>query len=117
MVEKEALVSYAYSDGSGKLEISVGVRDGLVEMCFVDKGISYSPLDHEDPDISLSLEGRPIGGLGIYLMKDTMDEVSKWHPLRHDLPFTFAIKLTEQQNSRTKVFDSQISIQTNVLNW
>lgn len=54
----------------------MGVRDGLVEMSFVDEGIPYNPLDHEDSDTSLSLEERPIDGLGIYLMKDTMDEAA-----------------------------------------
>jgi anti-sigma regulatory factor (Ser/Thr protein kinase) len=42
---------------------------------FVDKGIPYDPLAKADPDVTLSAEERKIGGLGIYLIKNTMDDV------------------------------------------
>ena len=41
-----------------------------------DGGIPFNPLEKPDPDVTLSAEERKIGGLGIYMMKKTMDEVS-----------------------------------------
>ena len=45
-------------------------------MVFIDQGIPYNPLENKDPDITLNLEEREIGGLGIYMVKKIMDEVS-----------------------------------------
>ena len=40
-----------------------------------DRGIPFDPLARRDPDINLSAEEREIGGLGIFMVKKTMDEV------------------------------------------
>ena len=45
-------------------------------MTFIDQGIPYNPLENKDPDITLDIEDREIGGLGIFLVKKTMDELS-----------------------------------------
>ncbi len=42
---------------------------------FIDSGIPYNPLAKEDPDVSLSAEERSIGGLGIFMVKKTMDRM------------------------------------------
>ena len=42
----------------------------------MDHGTKFNPLEKEDPDVTLSAEEREIGGLGIFLVKNTMDEVS-----------------------------------------
>ena len=42
---------------------------------FEDEGIPYNPLTNQDPDITLSANERSIGGLGIYMVKKTMDSV------------------------------------------
>ena len=42
----------------------------------IDKGIPYDPLKKEDPDVTLAAEDRPIGGLGIFMVKKSMDEMS-----------------------------------------
>ena len=47
-----------------------------IVITFMDNGTPYDPLKREDPDITLSAEERQIGGLGIFLTKKTMDEVS-----------------------------------------
>ena len=47
-----------------------------VTITFVDHGVPYDPLAKEDPDVSLSAEERNVGGLGIFLTKQVMDEVS-----------------------------------------
>lgn len=51
-------------------------QDSLVaSVTFIDNGVAYDPLQKEDPDTTLSAEDREIGGLGIFLVKKTMDEV------------------------------------------
>ena len=42
---------------------------------FIDSGKKYDPLEKEDPDIGLSVEDTPIGGLGIFMTKESMDDV------------------------------------------
>ena len=47
-----------------------------VVITFIDHGVPYDPLKKADPDVTLSADQREIGGLGIFLVKKTMDEVS-----------------------------------------
>ena len=44
-------------------------------LSFIDDGMPWNPLTHDDPDITLSAEERPIGGLGLLMVKKMMDEV------------------------------------------
>ena len=71
------IASYAYQPGTGKADILVEtVKDPRsVTITFKDRGVPYNPLAKEDPDISLSAEDRPIGGLGIFITKKSMDEM------------------------------------------
>jgi len=72
------IVSYAYNGNKGNvtIEISSEVNPKSVTISFTDSGIPYNPLEKEDPDITLSAEERSIGGLGIYMVKKSMDYVS-----------------------------------------
>lgn len=49
---------------------------GAWMLSFSDDGIPWDPLSHADPDITLSAEERPIGGLGLLMVKKMMDEVT-----------------------------------------
>ena len=71
------IASYAYSPEVGPATIQVEVQGEPLEvsLTFIDSGIKYNPLEQEDPDIELSAEERPIGGLGIYMIKKSMDNV------------------------------------------
>ena len=51
-------------------------EDGEITLEFIDGGIPFNPLDKADPDISLPLEQREIGGLGIFLVREMMDDVA-----------------------------------------
>lgn len=62
--------------GKGLVKLELESEPGKVYLIFKDKGTPYNPLEKEDPDISLSSEDREIGGLGIFLVKKSMDEVS-----------------------------------------
>jgi anti-sigma regulatory factor (Ser/Thr protein kinase) len=46
-----------------------------VDITFIDNGIPYDPLAKADPDVTLSAEERQIGGLGIFMVKKSMDDV------------------------------------------
>ena len=67
------IANYAYNPEVGPATIQVEVHE--VVITFVDNGKPYDPLAKEDPDITLSAEERDIGGLGIFLVKQTMDDV------------------------------------------
>ena len=70
------IANYAYGDSVGKAEIEAEVNDGTVTLTFIDSGMPFNPLTKKDPDITLSAEKRAIGGLGIFLVKKYMDDVS-----------------------------------------
>ena len=72
------IAMYAYPDGNGEVTIKVDVTEKpkAVKITFIDKGIPYNPLEKSDPDVTLSAEEREIGGLGIYMVKKSMDEMS-----------------------------------------
>ncbi len=66
--------TYAYPPKEGDVEITFKVIEGKqVQLKFTDSGTPYNPLEKQDPDITLSADERPVGGLGIFLVKNTMD--------------------------------------------
>lgn len=78
---EEALVNvinYAYPDRTGNVEISVEVQkdEGTLFISFADEGTEFNPLQKAAPDLGLPMEERSIGGLGVYMYKTIMDEVS-----------------------------------------
>ena len=70
------IASYAYREEPGKAEVSVECNNGEITIVFKDNGKPYNPLEKPDPDVTLSAEEREIGGLGIFLVKKNMDDVS-----------------------------------------
>lgn len=72
------IASYAYPSGRGDVTIAAEVSGDPKELTvvFKDSGVPFDPLAKEDPDITLPIEQRRIGGLGIFLVKDTMDDVT-----------------------------------------
>ena len=69
------IAHYAYAPDIGCVSIQVFVEEKDVIIIFKDNGIPYNPLARKDPDITLPLEERRIGGLGIYIVKQYMDNV------------------------------------------
>ena len=71
------IVSYAYEDNSTNNIVTISIKDNddKTIITFVDNGKHFNPLIKDDPDISLSVDERPVGGLGIYLVKKMMDNV------------------------------------------
>lgn len=70
------IAHYAYTPEKGDAVIGISFEDESVIITFTDSGIPYNPWAKKDPDITLSLEERQIGGLGIYMVKNSMDEVA-----------------------------------------
>ncbi|MCH5261890.1 MAG: ATP-binding protein [Lachnospiraceae bacterium] len=72
------IAHYAYNPDVGPATVRVEVlKDPLaVVITFIDNGVQYDPLAKADPDITLSADEREIGGLGIYMVKKSMDEIS-----------------------------------------
>ncbi len=72
------VASYAYTSGVGSVAIEVNFEDHpkAVAIRFIDSGIPYNPLEKEDPDVTLPAEKRGIGGLGVFMVKKSMDEVT-----------------------------------------
>lgn len=70
------VANYAYAPGEGTATIRFESGEGRVKITLIDSGMPYDPLKHIDPDISLPAEEREIGGLGIFLVKKNMDNLS-----------------------------------------
>lgn len=71
------IARYAYSPDVGKATVRFSVEENPLEVTitFIDNGVPFNPLEKSNPDTSLSAEERPIGGLGIFLVKKSMDMV------------------------------------------
>ncbi len=72
------IAHYAYAPEVGEASIRVELTDEPVSiiMSFMDGGKAFDPLAKPDPDISLPAGKRKIGGLGVFMVKQTMDDVS-----------------------------------------
>ena len=72
------IAHYAYNPEVGDATVRVEVTEDhvAVVITFIDNGIPYDPLAKEDPDTTLSADERAIGGLGIYMVKKSMDDIT-----------------------------------------
>lgn len=71
------VMSYAYPDGAqGKVKIESAVDPNQITFVITDNGIPFDPTAKEDVDVTLSAEERPIGGLGIHLIRQIMTHIS-----------------------------------------
>lgn len=70
------VMNYAYPGKEGKVYLQAYDEDGHVFVVIEDEGIPFDPLAKDDPDVTLAAEDRPIGGLGIFLVKELMTDVS-----------------------------------------
>ena len=61
--------------GDAVLQMEFTDSPKVVSITFLDGGVPYNPLEKEDPDTSLSLEERAVGGLGIFMTKNLMDDM------------------------------------------
>lgn len=69
------IVKYAMKS-DGEFTYIIDANEKGATFTFIDTGKEFNPLERDDPDITLSAEQRAIGGLGIFMVKKIMDEVS-----------------------------------------
>ena len=67
---------YAYPQTNGIINVSIDNKDGEITLKFEDEGIPYNPLEKPDPDITLPPEERPLGGLGIFMVKEMAKDIT-----------------------------------------
>ena len=71
------IISYAYTDqDEHEIHVDIQVLSGKLTIVIEDDGVPFNPFLKDDPDTKASIEDRDIGGLGIHLVKNIMDEVS-----------------------------------------
>ena len=71
------IAHYAYKPNKGNALIRVAFNDDKdrVFITFIDSGVPYNPLEKPDPDVTLSIDERAVGGLGIFMVKKSMDNM------------------------------------------
>ncbi|MFT7245387.1 MAG: sigma-B regulation protein RsbU (phosphoserine phosphatase) [Candidatus Azotimanducaceae bacterium] len=85
------IISHAYTDEeSHSIEIDITCSNDKLSITISDDGAPFNPFTREDPDITLSLDDREIGGLGIHLVKNAMDETI--YQRRHNRNVVILIK-------------------------
>ena len=73
------IAHYAYTPDVGNAKIILDVKENeprSVAITFIDSGVPYNPLIKPDPDVTLPIDERKIGGLGIYMVKKSMDNIT-----------------------------------------
>ena len=80
------VMKYAYPEGTfGEVEVTARFHDDTLVFNISDSGIPFDPTKVSDPDTTLSAEERPIGGLGIHLVRQLMDDVTYCYENNHNI--------------------------------
>ena len=71
------IASYSYEGTDGVVEVRIETEHEphAVTIAFADSGSPFNPLERSDPNVTLTARERKIGGLGIYMVKKSMDDV------------------------------------------
>ena len=71
------IAHYAYGETTGDATVRFDFDEATrtASITFIDGGVPFDPLAKADPDVTLSAEERGIGGLGIFMVKKSMDKV------------------------------------------
>ena len=72
------VANYAYAPQTGSVTVICELESepSAIILTFEDSGVPYDPLKKDDPDVTLSAEERQIGGLGIFMIKKNVDDIS-----------------------------------------
>ena len=68
-------INYGYQpDDEGNISVEMSIDQGVLKVAIVDDGAPYDPLSRPPVDVEDSIDDRPVGGLGVHLVKATMDD-------------------------------------------
>ena len=82
------IIHYGYSDDAlHEIRITLSANDTMVEIGIEDDGKAFDPLAAPEPDLSLPLAERPIGGLGLHFVRRLMDDVQYKRENNHNYMF------------------------------
>ena len=79
LATEEALANvfhHAYPHDTGEVELSLAADETCLVVEIVDRGIPFDILSLERPDLEAGIEDRKVGGLGVFLIRELMDDVS-----------------------------------------
>lgn len=69
-------INYGYNDkNEHSITVDLELTETEVIIELIDDGRPFNPLEHSEPDIGQDLDDRPIGGLGIHLVRNMMNQV------------------------------------------
>ena len=68
--------NYAYGEAEGEVFISMEVTPDFAKIVFMDSGNPFNPLEVDEPDVVSDAQSEKMGGLGIYMVRQSMDEVT-----------------------------------------
>lgn len=89
------IIKYSYKDKKDDVVIHYHISNEQLTITFFDSGDKFNPLAKDDPDVSLKANDRPIGGLGIYMVKNMVDNIYYSYQEKHNI-LMFNILLKNQ---------------------
>lgn len=97
------IIRYAYEEsGDMTVEVIVDKEESMIRFCFIDSGMSFDPLEQEKPDITANIMERPVGGLGIFMVREIADSVAyERSGNQNKLTVTMSYQ-TEEENKNEK---------------
>ena len=71
------IILYSYPEEKGLIKVWIFLdKNSFVSIVIKDHGQPFNPLEKQEPDLAASLDQRAIGGLGIFLVKKLVDDIS-----------------------------------------
>lgn len=69
------IANYAYKNTIGKVEINIESNNQEIKITFKDNGKKFNPLEQKEPNKKSKAKDRKVGGLGIFLVREYMDNI------------------------------------------
>lgn len=86
------VVHYAYPGQPGDIEVGCSIEGQRLEFLIQDWGVPFNPLERAEPDLTSNLSDRQVGGLGIFLIRHMVDDLTyRRQDDRNTLRFSFSI--------------------------
>jgi len=71
------IINYAFEDeDEHRIDVQIRLSETGLTVTITDDGKPFNPFENDPPDTALPIEDRPIGGLGVHLVRNVMDRIS-----------------------------------------